>query len=106
MPKHAPPDYLGPQEAEFYSEIAREFGITDAQGLATLRLAAETLQRLRQAREIIDNDGIVTDGRPHPLLLCERDQKKGFLSLMNALGLDTEAPQQVGRPVTSVRRVA
>ncbi len=106
MKRTETPKHLGPNEAAFWAEIQAEYAVTDAQGLATLTLAAETLQRLRQAREIIERDGIIVDGKPHPLLLVERDSRKGFSSLMNSLGLDAVAAGDVGRPTTvSLRRV-
>ncbi len=91
------PEHLEPPESLLFAQIQREFCITDSGGIALLTAACESRGRARRCRERIDREGELTpEGKVHPLLLCERDSRKAFVSTINALGLDTEAAGSVG----------
>lgn len=101
-----PPAHLEPPEADLFRRIASEYGINDSAGLALLTAACEARGRQRRCRERIDVDGELSlDGKPHPLLVTERDARKAFVATLNSMGLDTEPAAAVGRPTTTVRRI-
>ena len=99
------PSHLGPNGRSFWTAVQSEYEIEDAQGLALLRVAAEALDRLEQARQILAKDGLTQLDRfgvpkQHPMLTTEKDARAGFLAATRALGLEPhedEKPQQ-GRP--------
>lgn len=107
MSKTPPPSHLEAPESDFYERMVVEYGIDDAGGLALLTAACESRGRARRCREIIDTAGELTaEGKPHPLLLTERDNRKAFVATINLMGLDVEPAGAVGRPTAAaVRRV-
>lgn len=101
------PAHLNKPEATLWRRLVDEYGIRDSGGLAILQAAMESHARARRCREAIDRDGELVDGRPHPLLLCERDSRKSYLSALKMLELDVQpAAASPGRPTTTVRRIA
>lgn len=104
--KSAAPEQLDPPEAELFSRIQSEYGITDAAGVALLTLACESSMCVRECRERIAKDGLMNDlGRSHPLLAVMRDAKNSFLACIRQLGLDTESAGAVGAPVGNSNRL-
>jgi hypothetical protein len=62
-----------------------------------LQAAAECWDRLQQARELLQRDGLVIAGRegglrPHPAAAIERDSRIAFARLIRELDLDVEPP--------------
>jgi P27 family predicted phage terminase small subunit len=97
------PKHLSDDGREFWSSVISEFSINDAAGLALLLTACEALDRMANARLVIEADGeIVKDryGSPrvHPACQLERDSRNGFLAAMRALSLDMGPARPVGRP--------
>lgn len=101
LPK--PPAHLKRDGARLWSEIAKQYSIDDAGGLALLTTAAECLDRMRAAQASIATAGeLVTDryGAPklNPACGLEKDARAGFIIAMKALRLDVEPPKPPGRP--------
>jgi P27 family predicted phage terminase small subunit len=73
--------------------------------LLILESTLEALDRMRQAQEAIDKEGITTKdrfGQPkqHPATLVERDSKATLLRGLKAMGLDLEPLNEAaGRPI-------
>lgn len=103
------PDHLSPPEAELFIRIQFDYGISDSAGVALLTLACESWMCVRECRERIAQDGLMTDqGRSHPLLAVMRDAKNSFLACIRQLGLDVESAGAVGAPLgntNSMKRV-
>ena len=100
------PQHLKAKGRALWVGVQAEFAISDAQGLALLLVAAEALDRLEEARQILEKDGPMQPDRfgvmrKHPAAELEREARQGFLVALKQLGLDTgdeaEAPQ-MGRP--------
>jgi hypothetical protein len=90
-PPSEPPPHLGDPERTIWAH-AHEFELSNGLAEDVLIVALEAHQRARQAREIIDAEGLtVFDQRgqpkPHPLLATERDSRGAFLNGIRALGL-------------------
>lgn len=101
-----PPAHLRPDGRRLWIDLAAEYHITDAGGLALLTTACECLDRMRAAQASIAKDGeLVTDryGAPklNPACGLEKDARAGFLAAVKALRLDVEPPKPVGRPAGS-----
>jgi hypothetical protein len=94
----ASPDTLQAPEQALWDAITREFDLGDASGRALLQAALEARQRARECRELIDRDGLLLDGKPHPLLVAERDARKAFAAIMRQLDLEPGTQRPVGRP--------
>lgn len=107
--KDQPPAHLHPTEAALWRDLVENYSITDSAGRALLLTALEALQRGRQAREAVDELGMLDAmGKVNPLLAVERDCRRGFLSALDKLGLDLEPAGAHGRPTTAttvVRRI-
>jgi phage terminase small subunit len=77
--------------AAWMAAVLDDFDLTEQQR-ATLQLAAEALDRARQAQAAMDADGIVVAGlhgpKAHPAVAIRRDACQEFLRLANALGLN------------------
>lgn len=107
--RNTPPTYLEGPESDLFAAMVTEYGIDDAGGLALLTAACENHARARRCREIIDVDGELVGGKPHPLCAIERDSRKGFVATIKALGLDVEsagASGGAGHGNRTLRRIA
>jgi hypothetical protein len=100
-----PPKHLAGPERALWKSITSEFNIGDSPGLALLAAACEAAARCRRAREIIDREGEMPGGKPHPLLAAEVANRKAFTSLIKQLELDVEVAALPGRPTTLLRRI-
>ena len=77
-----------------------------------LQAAAECWDRLQQARELLQRDGLVVEGReggmrPHPAAAIETDSRTAFARLIRELDLDVEPPasaRTAPAPLRSNRR--
>ena len=84
--------------------ILREYEISDGAGLAILKTALESFDRMNEAREIISKEGLQVCDRfgqlkAHPLLVIERDSRSQFLAALKQLNLDLEPLRDApGRP--------
>ena len=97
------PKHLSPDARKWFLAIAREYGITDAGGVALLTAAAESRQRASEAWAIVAAEGAIVRGAngvpvPHPALRLERDSRAAMLAALKQLHLDVEPLKQVGRP--------
>lgn len=98
-----PPSHLKAAGARLWADLASEYSIDDAGGLALLTTACECVDRMRAAQASIAKDGeLVTDryGAPklNPACGLEKDARAGFIVAMRALRLDVEPPKPPGRP--------
>lgn len=90
MPKH-----LSTEASKVWRSVMRDYQLEERHQ-ATLLVACEALDRLRQAQAEIKRDGITVPGRfgprQHPALAVERDARIAYLRASRELGLDLEAP--------------
>lgn len=102
--KRKPPAHLLKDGARLWRDVAAEYGISDAGGLAVLTTAAECLDRMRAAQRAIQEHGaIVLDrySKPkvNPACSLEKDARAGFLLAIKGLNLDIEPLRdRAGRP--------
>jgi len=97
------PSHLSPPARRWWSELAREYDIVDAGGLALLTVAAEAWERARDARELIAKEGAVTPDRfgtptAHPAVRIEHGARAQLLQALKQLHLDVEPLKAPGRP--------
>lgn len=97
-----PPKHLSREAKAIWRQVVQGWEM-DEGGLFILRQALEAFDRLNQARELIDREGIVvTDPsgrkRAHPALMVEKESRLALLRAWRQLGLDVEPPLPVGRP--------
>lgn len=99
-----PPEWVPAPEAEWWRAIVRDFELTDAD-LVTLEVAVGALVRWRQARELVDDQGLLVEGRyglrQNPAVGIERDARLAALRALRELDLDGEP-----LPAPRIRRVA
>lgn len=98
------PNHLAEHGRQFYRDVAAEYEISDAAGLALLTTAAECLDRMRSAQASIAIYGEVVLDRYHcpklnPACGLEKSARDGFLAALRALNLDIEPLRdRPGRP--------
>ena len=95
------PAHLSPEAAAWWSAIVASYFL-EAHHLKTLQIAAEAWDRSRQARAVLDLEGLTTIdvkgvARPHPCISVERDCAVRFLRSVRELNLDT-APEESRPP--------
>ena len=87
------PSKLTGEAKAFYQRIVDKYDLTDA-GIQLLEVAAFTLQRMFEAKALIDKEGIVQGGksmnRLHPAVKCEHDARLSFCRFLKELNLDSE----------------
>lgn len=91
--KHTPPPDLTLEGRQFWQTIAKDYGLSDIASLSILSEAARARDRCRQARELLEKDGLCQNdrfgqSRPHPATKIEIDSRASFLRCVAALGLD------------------
>jgi phage terminase small subunit len=90
--------------AKLFRDVAAEYGIDDAAGLALLTSAAESLDALRAAQAAIKEHGLVCLDRygspkANPACGIAKDARNGLLAALKQLNLDLEPLRDgVGRP--------
>jgi hypothetical protein len=85
------PKHLGRPEARLWRDLTLRYHF-DEMALIILELALVALMRARRCRQQIAADGEVVEGprgepQAHPLLICEKMSREGFMSAMRALRL-------------------
>jgi len=96
------PMHLQPQTRRWWREIARTYEL-ESHHVRLLILACEALDRGKQARELLDREGLVVQDRygqvrAHPAAAIERQAAVTFARLVRELGLDTEGPPETRPP--------
>ena len=100
---HIPPapSHLLKESTTWWNSICAAYDLDEA-ALELLRLAAEALDRVREARAIICKDGLMVKlsgggSKVHPMLAVERDSRLAAARLIRELNLDIE-PADVRPP--------
>jgi hypothetical protein len=94
-----PPATLAKPEADIFVRLRDDFGIVDAPGLVLLAQLCRSLQLARECREQIDHDGLMLDGKAHPLCGVLRDAEKQAASTLRQCNFDlTPLKAGPGRP--------
>src|SRR6266566_1023363 len=85
------PRHLSAESRDFYRRITTGWELGD-DGLTILLVAAESLDRLREAQALIRRDGITIKGtrglKPHPAVGVERESRAAFLPALRQLNRD------------------
>lgn len=86
------PKHLGRAGRELWRRVLEEFEITDAAGLALLQSACEARGRIEDARQAIDEHGVVVKDRfgelrPNPATAVETQARSAMVRALNALRL-------------------
>lgn len=93
-----PPKHLTRASKALWRQIVGEYGLDDeAHALEVLRLALEALDRCKEARLAVAEDGAyVTDRfgqvKAHPAIAVERDSRIAAMRAFRELSLDADAP--------------
>ncbi len=100
--------HLSDDMKRFYRRTVRAFQLA-GHHKRLLVCAAESHDRMTQARALLVREGITTvdrhgQVRPHPAVAIERDSRIGFARLLRELGLADEA--DTARPPALPRRYA
>ena len=98
-----PPAHLGRQAKAWYTRTTEDFDFESAAEWQLLEEAAGCLDRIRQAREAIDRDGLTTSTgsggvKPHPAVQMERDYRTLFARLCRELRLTIPSDDDASRP--------
>ena len=96
------PAHLRPTTRRWWSAVVSDYDLEDHH-LKLLTLAAEAWDRVCQAREVIDRDGLTYVDRfdqpkARPEVGIERDSRIGFARLIRELDLDFDGPSESPRP--------
>jgi phage terminase small subunit len=96
------PGHLRPETRKWFKGVLDSFEL-ESHHLKLLLLAAESWDRIVQARLAIEKDGLFTTDRygtlkPHPAVKIEIDNKVVFSRLIRELGFDLERPNENFRP--------
>lgn len=75
---------------QFWVELTTEFDFS-TEHLHVLRVTAEAFDRIQSARKRIAADGLMLDGRRHPLVGIEAKSTELFLRGIRDLGLEKNA---------------
>jgi len=102
MTAKTPPSSLGRESRRLWFDLNRLYEL-DSPQMVLLKVALEAYDRLLEAREMIEREGLsykTETGyrRPHPALAIEKDARNGFLRAWASLDWDVEPPLAVGRP--------
>lgn len=97
----APPKHLSTESKRHWRRLAAEYELTPDAHLL-LKCAFENYDRAQEARELVNRDGLVIEGKRHPGIDIEKQAYGLFQRFMRQLGLDIDPPQNVGRPSTAV----
>jgi phage terminase small subunit len=85
------PDWLEVPERELWDAVVKDFEL-GPDGLAMLELACNAIQRWREARSVLDAEGLTQPGRwgdrLHPLVKVEQDSRTAALRALRELDLE------------------
>jgi P27 family predicted phage terminase small subunit len=100
------PDHLSAEAQHWWRRTVADYDL-DHHHLMLLQAAAESWDRMVQAREIIAEEGITVQGvhgpKTHPAVGVERDARNSFARLLRELDLDTPPPAQPYMPPPALR---
>lgn len=96
------PSHLSIESKRIWTQISKQFELFESD-YTILRVALESLDRLEQARLIIERDGLILTDKAgkkyqNPALMIEKESRTGVLRAWKMLSLDAEPPLPVGRP--------
>jgi P27 family predicted phage terminase small subunit len=88
-PRSEPPSHLSESSHRWFSDVVGEYAL-DETGLRLLVAACEAHDRMEEARQILDRDGVTyTDRfgapRKHPAVTIEQDSRLAFARLARQL---------------------
>jgi P27 family predicted phage terminase small subunit len=92
----SPPGHLSDDTKSWWRSAVKNYALEEHH-LRLLQAACESWDRLQQAREAINKDGITFRDdrgnlRAHPAVAIEKDARIGFARLVRELDLDCEPP--------------
>ena len=95
MEKWTAPEHLKDATRAWVEDISASYAL-ESHHLRLLVLAGESWDRICQAREQVDREGLTIEGRfgvkTHPAVLIEKDNKILFARLVRELNLDESGP--------------
>jgi phage terminase small subunit len=93
MQGYEAPEHLSEPRKTLYATLVAQYAF-DAASLELLRLLCEALDRLEEARQAVDEEGLVVPGRygprANPAVAIERDTRIAVARLLRELGLESE----------------
>lgn len=102
-----PPKHLSREARRIWKQINQTWELNNSpDALLILRTAMEAFDRLQQAREVLDVEGVTvktttaagdTKTLKHPALEAEKSARAGLLQAFRMLGLEFEASGLSGR---------
>jgi len=100
--KSAVPTHLKPATKAWFIEVSSRYELEQHHRML-LTLAGEAWDRVVEAREVIDREGLTFTNRflepkARPEIAIERDNRIAFARLMRELALDVEPPAESPRP--------
>jgi P27 family predicted phage terminase small subunit len=105
--KTGPPENLSTEMTQWWRQVVRAWKLS-AHHLRVLQAAAESWDRMVEAREVLEKEGLVVTDRfgqkkQHPAFGIERDSRLSFVRCVRELALsdeqlpDTRPPRLSGR---------
>jgi P27 family predicted phage terminase small subunit len=97
-----PPEHLSKAMQAWWKELTAQYDF-ESHHLRILEAACSAWDRMTQAREILDEQGLTYQdkfGNPRaaPEIAIERDSRLAFARLLRELALDVEPPPESPRP--------
>ena len=101
MSKSKAPRHLQPATKRWFNRVTADWTLEEHH-IKLLIIAAETWDRLTQAREVIAEKGLTFQDRfgtprARPEVAIERDSRTAFMRAVRELDLDLDEPTQPGR---------
>jgi P27 family predicted phage terminase small subunit len=94
------PRHLRPDTKRWWMSVVSDWELEEHH-VRLLTLAAETWDRLQEAREVISKEGLTTSTRDgvklHPAVRVENECRIAFARLLRELDLDISAPAEARR---------
>jgi P27 family predicted phage terminase small subunit len=94
---------LSPEAKRLLDRLKKQWGIDEEPGLTIALTLCQSLDRLRQAQEILRQDGLIiritrasgqVDVKAHPAAKIEQDARAHVLQCAKALNLDLETLEE------------
>ena len=97
-----PPKHLSRESRAWWRSVVSDYEL-ELHHLKLLQSACESLDRVAEARLLIERDGVVIEDRfgqqkPHPACDIERHNRALFARMLRELALDVEGPAETVRP--------